>query len=855
MGRCYPFKEIEAKWQKIWKELGTFRAPDGDNRPKYYVLDMFPYPSGAGLHIGHPEGYTASDILARYRRACGYNVLHPMGWDAFGLPAEQHALQTGISPKANTGQNVERFRSQIQRMGFAIDWEREISTIDENYYRWTQWIFLQLFKHGLAFVDERPVWWCPELKAVLANEEVINGRSERGNHPVERRQLRQWVLRITAYADRLLEGLERLDWPDSTKRQQRAWIGRSEGVEIEFAVEDSVEKVTVYTTRADTLMGVTYLVLAPEHPLVEKITLPAYAEAVANYRHETAKKGDLERTDLAKGKTGVPIGARGIHPLTGEKISIWLADYVLPTYGTGAVMAVPAHDGRDYEFAQKFHLPIRMVIGPQKGSPELPFCDAGVLCNSGAGLDGLDSKAAKDVIVKRLEGKNLGRMAVKYKLRDWLFSRQRYWGEPIPIVWVSKEDYGAISQMENSPFREFLPEEPIFFEESGLRSYAIPLPSSQLPLVLPVVDDYRPSDSGESPLSRAKGWVNVEIHGPTGEIRPATGQTGCGWFPARRETNTMPQWAGSCWYHLRYLSPRCTAAAVDPTAEAYWRCPDFYIGGAEHAVLHLLYARFWHQFLYDIGTVTTAEPYPKLFHQGIILGEDGSKMSKSRGNVVNPDRVIDDHGADALRLYEMFLGPLEAMKPWDSQGIIGITRFLQRVWRWFLEESGARSPRFRAEFEESAAIQHILHSSIKKVREDIENLRFNTAISQLMVLLNHLQEQPAAGTGTGLIFLQLLAPFAPHIAEEIWQRMDQEGSIMERPFPNYDEEKISTEVVTVVVQVNGRLRGELRIASDTEREKVLRLARADRRIEPHLSEREIVKEIYVPNRLVNFVVH
>ncbi|MDR2664231.1 MAG: leucine--tRNA ligase [Puniceicoccales bacterium] len=854
MGKCYPFGEIEAKWQRIWEERGTFRAREGGDKPKYYVLDMFPYPSGAGLHIGHPEGYTASDILARYRRACGYNVLHPMGWDAFGLPAEQHALQTGISPKINTDQNVEKFRSQIKRMGFAIDWEREINTTDEDYYRWTQWIFLQLFKHGLAFVDERPVWWCPELKAVLSNEEVINGRSERGNYPVERKQLRQWVLRITAYAEKLLDGLERLDWPDSTKRQQQAWIGRSEGMEIDFAVENSTKKITVYSTRADTLMGVTYLVLAPEHSLVEKITTQANGKAVADYRRETARKGDLERTDLAKDKSGVFTGAFAVHPLTGEKVPIWVADYVLPSYGTGAVMAVPAHDDRDYEFAQKFHLPIRTVVGPQGAEPELPFCPEGVLRNSGEGLDGLDSAAARGVFLNRLEAKGMGRSAVKYKLRDWLFSRQRYWGEPIPILWVSEEDYGPLKRMKDSPFQEFMPDEPVFFEENGRRFYAIPLPSSQLPLVLPTVEDYRPSDGGESPLSRAKWWIEVEVQGHTGEIRPAGGPPGDGWFRASRESNTMPQWAGSCWYHLRYLSPHCATAAVDPTAEAYWGCPDFYIGGAEHAVLHLLYARFWHRFLHEIGVPTTVEPYPKLFHQGIILGEDGSKMSKSRGNVVNPDRVIGDYGADALRLYEMFLGPLEAMKPWDSRGICGVSRFLQRAWSWFIGEDGTLSSRFRGDAEENALTQRILHSSIKKVREDIEELRFNTAISQLMVLLNHLQELPAAAPETGRIFLQLLAPFAPHIAEELWERMGGIRSIAEVPFPDYVPEKIATGTVTVVVQVNGKVRSELQVASDATREEVLRLAQADGIVGAHLVDREIVKEIYVPNRLVNFVV-
>ncbi|MDR3316622.1 MAG: leucine--tRNA ligase [Puniceicoccales bacterium] len=858
MADSYEFKEIEARWQDFWQRDGTFRAEDGGGKPKYYVLDMFPYPSGAGLHIGHPEGYTASDILARYRIACGWNVLHPMGWDAFGLPAEQHALQTGIAPAINTARNVERFREQIRRLGFAIDWDREINTTDPEYYRWTQWIFLQLFKHGLAYVDERPVWWCQELRTVLANEEVIGGRSERGDHPVERRQLRQWVLRITAYAEKLLENLEGLDWPDSTKRQQRAWIGRSEGVEMDFSVDGSGEKICIYTTRADTLFGVTYMVLAPEHPSVDRITTEECAPSVAEYRRRTAAKGDLERTDLAKEKTGVFTGAHALHPLTGQKIPIWLADYVLPTYGTGAIMAVPAHDTRDYEFARRYDLPILQVVRSKGDSEEvtpLPHCDRGVLCNSGE-WDGLDSEAGKEAILGCLEKLNCGRRAVNYKLRDWLFSRQRYWGEPIPIVWVAEDDYRALAALPDSPFREFLPETPVAHGDAGHRLFAIPLPASQLPLILPPVEDYHPTDSGESPLAKAKNWVSVEIHGPTGQVRPAgDGPLSPGWVRGRRETNTMPQWAGSCWYHLRYLSPHCAVAPVGLEEEKYWQRPDFYIGGAEHAVLHLLYARFWHQFLYDIGAVSTREPYQRLFHQGIILGEDGNKMSKSRGNVVNPDAIVGEYGADALRLYEMFLGPLEAVKPWDSRGIEGISRFLRRLWQWFLGADGQLSSRFIKIFVNDEVTDRLLNETVQKVRNDIEGMRLNTAVSQLMILLNHLQGLRFVSIGVGRIFLQLLAPFAPHIAEELWRRGGGKESIVRTPFPEADPEKLRKKMVTIVVQVNGRLRGEVYVPVDLSREEVLRLARCNPMVESHIVGREIAKEIHVPNRLVNFVVH
>jgi leucyl-tRNA synthetase len=850
IGRVYDFKTAEEKWQKYWREKNTFRAEDFSDKPCYYALDMFPYPSGAGLHIGHPEGYTASDILSRYFRARGYNVLHPMGWDAFGLPAEQHAIQTGTDPRINTQNNVDTFRRQIQRIGFAIDWSREVNTTDPHYYRWTQWIFLQLSKHNLTFIDKRPVWWCPALKSVLANEEVVDGLSERGNHPVERRPMRQWILRITAYAEKLLEELDGLDWPDSTKRQQIAWIGRSQGAEVDFPIQGSEKHLSVYTTRPDTLMGATYLVVAPEHPALEAITSPAQREAVRDYQQKTARKSDLDRTDLAKTKTGVFSGAHAIHPLTREPLPIWVSDYVLLSYGSGAIMCVPAHDTRDFEFAQLFHLPIRQVISPldTDGDAVLPHCERGILCNSGE-YDGMTSDAAREAIINRLEKNGLGRRRVNYKLRDWLFSRQRYWGEPIPIVWVSEDDFATVSRTPNSPFLEFMPGDPVFYEEGGQKFYAIPLSSKDLPLNLPRVESYLPSDDGESPLARADSWVAVWIHPQTGEIRSRTeGKPSDEWLPARRETNTMPQWAGSCWYHLRYMSPHCETAPVDPKIANYWRAPDFYIGGAEHAVLHLLYARFWHRFLFDIGAVSTKEPYPKLFHQGIILGEDGEKMSKSRGNVVNPDAIIQNFGADALRLYEMFLGPLEAVKPWDTKGIEGVVRFLKRTWKFYNGvplDDGV----------DAADTQRLLHESIRKVREDIEGLRLNTAIAQLMILLNHLQKLPRVSRFTGESFVQLLAPFAPHICEEIWEQLGHGESIACAPFPDFDIQWLTRDTETVVVQVNGRRRGEICVPTDALESDVLEKARKCDGVLLHLHGREIVKEIHVPHRIVNFVVH
>ncbi|MDR2029953.1 MAG: leucine--tRNA ligase [Puniceicoccales bacterium] len=849
----YPFSIVEDRWQKFWEQNGTFAARDGGARPPYYVLDMFPYPSGTGLHIGHPEGYTASDILARYHWALGYNVLHPMGWDAFGLPAEQHAVQTGVHPAANTERNIAKFRSQICHLGFAIDWRREINTTDPAYYRWTQWIFLQLFRHGLAYVDARPVWWCPELKTVLANEEVVNGLSERGNFPVERRPMRQWILRITAYAEQLLAGLEDLDWPDSTKRQQVAWIGRSEGMEIDFSVAGSREVIDVYTTRADTLHGVTYLVLSPEHPALASIVAPECAASVAAYQKMAAAKSDLERTDLAKDKSGVDTGALAIHPLTGRTIPVWVSDYVLGSYGSGAVMAVPAHDVRDFAFAKKFFLPIETVVLLPDGAVELPHCGEGILTNSGD-FDGMPSKDGRVAIGNRLQKLGRGRPAVNYKLRDWVFSRQRYWGEPVPIVWVDGEDFLKISCDQSSPFAEFLPDKPVSFSEGGKTSFAVPLPASQLPLILPPVDCYLPTEGGESPLARASEWLAVDLHPASGELRPAQGERAAdGWIRGRRETNTMPQWAGSCWYHLRYLSPNFAAGPVDPAAEAFWKVPNFYIGGAEHAVLHLLYARFWHQFLHTIGVVRTKEPYPRLFHQGLILGEDGNKMSKSRGNVVNPDDVIASHGADALRLFEMFLGPLDAVKPWDMRAVGGIARFLKKIWRFFLNDDGRPSAVFVAEPCDDEPTQRLLHETIAIVRRDIEQLHFNTAISQLMILLNHMQRLKKIELATGKIFLQLLAPFAPHICEELWHRCGGTSSIAHAPFPEVDSQKMHRELGKILVQVNGRIRGELAVPPDLPSGEILRQARCLPRVEVHLMEREIVKEIYVPGKVVNFV--
>ncbi len=899
----YNFLQIEPHWQNFWEQNGAFRAENISSKPKFYVLDMFPYPSGAGLHIGHPEGYTATDILARYKRAKGFNVLHPIGWDAFGLPAEQHAVKTGTHPASNTQNNIVNFKRQIKALGFSYDWDREIDTTDPKYFRWTQWIFLQLFQRGLAYVDERPVWWCPELRTVLANEEVVDGKSEVGSFPVERKNLRQWVLRITAYAERLLADLKDVDWPDSTKRMQEAWIGRSEGAEILFDLENkALGQLKIFTTRPDTLFGCTYMVIAPEHSLVEALTTVDNKAAVDAYRKKSAGKSDLERTDLAKDKSGVFSGAYAINPVNGHRVPIWIADYVLMGYGTGAIMAVPAHDDRDFEFALQFRLPIQAVVKPSlewlgKNGAHLEvevkidgkshtwtyaelieaastrdktleprayevfsqrvsefksvFTDLGAAMNSGA-LDGLPTLEAKGRITESLEKRGVGKKTINYKLRDWLFSRQRYWGEPFPIVWVSEADYAKAKTIRGAT----LPPQAVTFKESGVTHYALPLPATALPLALPDVQSYLPSGTGESPLANETAWLEIWCNVETGAAVSASSPRPAGdaWVRGRRETNTMPQWAGSCWYYLRFLDPKNADAFASPEALKYWGAPDLYVGGAEHAVLHLLYARFWHKVLFDLGVVPQAEPFTKLFHQGIILGEDGEKMSKSRGNVVSPDTIIQSHGTDTLRLYLMFLGPLEAMKPWSMQQIEGMHRFLQKVWRELIAADGSVNPKVSATAADSAELTKLLHETIKKVGEKIETLQFNTAISDLMVLANAVQKSPTVNPATALTLLQLLAPFAPHIAEELWARLGATGSIMAAPWPAYDAAKLVITEVKLVFQVNGKHRGDQVVPVGLNEEAALQLARENPKVVPHLEGKTIKRVIYVPGRILNIVV-
>ncbi|NBY36528.1 MAG: leucine--tRNA ligase [Verrucomicrobia bacterium] len=857
----YDFSAFEQRWQAYWKQQSTFRTDAiTSGKPKYYVLDMFPYPSGAGLHIGHPEGYTASDILARYKKANGYNVLHPMGWDAFGLPAEQHAIATGEHPAVQTRRNIDNFRRQLQMLGFAIDWDRELSTTDENYFRWTQWIFLKLFRHGLAYVSEKPVWFCPALGTVLANEEVLNTpegpRSDRGSHPVERRPIRQWVLRITAYADKLIEGLDHVEWPDSTKRLQKNWIGKSEGAEVTFKIEGHADTLTVFTTRPDTLFGATYMVIAPEHPLLAKITTASQKHAVDTYVAAVRNKTDLERTDLAdKKKTGVFTGAYAINPVNGAKIPVWTADYVLITYGTGAIMAVPAHDERDWEFAKEFKLPIIQVVGSKEAIDvnEQAWTEDGPMVNSGP-FDGLSATETKKKITAELTAKGQGKLAVNFKLRDWLFSRQRYWGEPFPLLWVSREDYAKIPA--DSEVREFLPKEPVTCQLNGVEVCAVPLTSKQLPLTLPQVKSYQPSPTGDSPLSKEPEWTEVWYDVASAATIPQSqAQPGPLWIKASRETNTMPQWAGSCWYYLRYLDPKNSQAIASPEAMEYWGCPDFYIGGAEHAVLHLLYARFWHRFLHEIGVVPTAEPFKKLFHQGLIMGEDGEKMSKSRGNVVNPDSIVKDHGADALRMYLMFLGPLEASKPWSSEGISGITRFLRRLWRLSVDEiSGKVSPKLSQDGAESEDLVRELHRTIQKVEKDIETLQFNTAISQMMILMNVAEKSPIVRRSTVEDFVRLVAPFAPHVCEEIWARLGNNQSVTAAGWPKLDASKLVETTAEVIFQVNGKVRATAKVAKDISKDALLALAKAHPDVQKFTDGKPVVKEIVVPGKLVNIVV-
>jgi leucyl-tRNA synthetase len=851
----YPFDQIEPKWQTIWEERQLFHAPNPGEKgfdpakPKFYILDMFPYPSGAGLHVGHPEGYTATDIVARYKRMRRFNVLHPMGWDAFGLPAEQYAIKSGQHPAVTTRENVAKFKKQLKRIGFSYDWQREINTTDPRYYKWTQWIFLQLYNSWfnpktkraepistysgtdpdsvrLAYVADVPVNWCPELGTVLANEEVVDGKSEVGGFPVVRRPMRQWMLRITAYAERLLNELDNLDWPEGIKLLQRNWIGRSEGAEIDFpvagigdpgnAVADHAHKIRVFTTRPDTLYGATYMVLAPEHSLVDLIVTEEQWPAVREYRERAARKSDLERTDVAKEKTGVFTGAYAINPASGERIPIWVADYVLVGYGTGAIMGVPAHDQRDLEFARKFDLPIREVVQPSTGESPIGFVGEGIAINSPV-IDGLPSAQAIRKITEWLEHHHAGKGAINYKLRDWLFSRQRYWGEPFPIIW-----------------------------ENGKHKA---LDESELPVVPPPLDHYKPIGTGEPPLARAKEWVRYSDK-------------------ALRETNTMPQWAGSCWYYVRFCDPHNDKRFVGEGAERYWMGGnkpggvDLYVGGTEHAVLHLLYARFWQKVLFDFGYLSKPEPFQRLVNQGIILGEDNQKMSKSRGNIVNPDDVIEQYGADALRCYEMFMGPLEQMKPWSMRGVEGVARFLARVWRLLMTENQA------GEWELSGKIknvdpnktqQKVLHATIKKVTEDIESFSFNTAISQMMIFVNAFTNAETVPLSAMRTFLILLSPFAPHIASELWEKLntrfsDVPGDITEQPWPGYDERLLVEDEVEIVVQVNGKLRDRIKMSILATEEEIKTAALANPKIQKLTTGKAIRNVVVVPKRLVNIVV-
>jgi leucyl-tRNA synthetase len=885
MRRQYPFQIFEPKWQQHWHDNGTFRAwnpgesvpsdhpfserhagANPDDVPKYYILDMFPYPSGSGLHVGHPEGYTATDILARYKRMRGFNVLHPMGWDAFGLPAEQYAIKTGQHPRVTTEANIANFKRQIQSLGFSYDWSREVNTTDSGYFRWTQWIFLQLYnswfnrsthkaepidtlayppdaitaeqqcvwrdKHRLAYVSEAPVNWCPELGTVLANEEVKDGVSEVGGFPVERKPMRQWMLRITEYAQRLLDDLDGIDWSDSLKEMQRNWIGRSEGAEVIFRVENSDVEIPVFTTRPDTLFGATYMVLSPESSLLRHIVSDEHKAAVEAYQTETARKSDLERTDLAKGKSGVFTGAHAINPANGRPVPIWTADYVLAGYGTGAIMAVPAHDPRDLEFAKKFKLPIEVVVQRPEGKESLGFTGNGTALNSGF-LDGLPTPEAKRKITAWLEEKALGQGTVNYKLRDWLFSRQRYWGEPFPIVWDENSHIG--------------------------------LTENDLPLTPPELTDYKPTGTGEPPLARADKWC----------------QTGDG---LARETNTMPQWAGSCWYYLRYLDAQNDDRFVGDAAERYWMGStnddatpgvDLYVGGTEHAVLHLLYARFWHKVLFDLGQVSTPEPFYKLVNQGLILGEDGQKMSKSRGNVVNPDDILVEFGSDAFRLYEMFMGPLEMVKPWNTKGVEGVYRFLGRVWRMFIDEQSEKEfeqqltanpdhgPDLLGALKLNTAVGQadataeqlkVLHTCIKKVTDDMEDLRFNTAISALMVFTNEASNWDIRPLSVMNDFLLLLAPFAPHISEELYAKANGDDlTLAYKPWPCCNEGYLVETTIEMAVQVNGKLRDRIQIPADMDKADIEQLSLESENVRRHTDGKNVKKMIVIPGKLVNIV--
>lgn len=803
---AYDHKAIEKKWQRYWKQHKTFKATLDKDQKKYYALDMFPYPSGQGLHVGHPEGYTATDVMSRLKRMQGFNVLHPMGWDAFGLPAEQYALKTGHNPADFTNQNVDHFRDQIQSLGFSYDWDREVNTTDPNYYKWTQWIFEQLYKKGLAYEDEIMVNWAPDFMGgtVVANEEVVDGKTERGGYPVYRVPMRQWVLKITAYADRLIDDLDLVDWPESVKEMQRNWIGRSEGASVKFKVvgHDGVE-IEVFTTRADTLFGASYVVLAPENELVDQLTTPEQKAAVDAYKEEVSRRSDLERTELSKEKTGVFTGAYVINPVNGEQLPIWTADYVLNSYGTGAVMAVPSGDQRDFEFATKFNLPITPVVEGFNG--EEAYTEDGAHVNSGF-LDGLNIKEAKAKMVEWLEEHDCGGKKVNYRLRDWIFSRQRYWGEPIPVIhW----DDGTTSLV----------------------------PEDELPLRLPETDNIEPSGTGESPLANIEDWVNVYDE---------NGRHG------KRETNTMPQWAGSSWYWLRYTDPTNDKEFASKEALDYWSPVDLYVGGAEHAVLHLLYARFWHKVLYDLGLVPTKEPFMKLVNQGMILGSNHEKMSKSKGNVVNPDDIVDQYGADTLRLYEMFMGPLEESVPWDEKGLHGSNKWVQRIWRLLMDDNNHL--RDRVSTYNDGKLTKVYNQTVKKVTDDFERMHFNTAISQLMVFVNEAYKVDDLPLEYMKGFVKMIAPLMPHLAEELWSQFNESETITYQPWPTYDEKALVEDEVEMIVQVNGKVRAKIKMAKDADNKDVEDAALANEHVHSFVDGKDVKKVIVIPNRIVNIVV-
>ena len=802
----YDHIKIENKWQSYWFEKKIFSTEVDPNKPKYYVLDMFPYPSGSGLHVGHPLGYIATDIIARYKRHLGFNVLHPMGWDAFGLPAEQYAIKTGTHPSITTKENIANFKKQIKMLGFSYDWEREINTTDNNYLKWTQWLFIQLFNKGLAYEAEVPVNWCPKLKAVLANEEVIDGKSDIGGHPVFRVPMKQWMLKITDYAESLLSGLDDLDWPNSVKELQKNWIGKSTGAIIKFNINDFNESLDVFTTRHDTIFGATYIVLAPEHPLVEKITHNTRKDIVNEYIKNASKKSDLDRTELNKDKTGEFLGQYAINPVNEELIPIWISDYVIMSYGTGAIMAVPGQDERDYDFAEKYNLPVIRTVQPPKHFEGGAYTGSGQIINSDF-LNGLSIDAAQNKILEWLVDNKHGNKKTQYKLRDWLFSRQRYWGEPIPIL-----------------------------HNNGIST---PLEVKDLPLTLPKVDKYEPSGTGESPLSTIKSWVEVKDSNEN--------------IIALRETNTMPQWAGSCWYFLRFIDPNNENEAWSKDKEEYWMPVDLYIGGAEHAVLHLLYARFWHHVFFDLGLVSTKEPFKKLFNQGMILGHDGSKMSKSRGNVVNPDDTVKKYGADSMRIYEMFMGPLDKAKPWSTSGLEGCYRFVKKLWSLLFDNENKLNSKI-VDSAENKENEQALHFLIKKITENLERLQFNTCVSEFMIFVNHLTKQPAISKSTVETFTIILNPFMPHLSEEIWTSLGKNSELTFSSWPKFNPNLVKLDMRTIGVQVNGKRRSEIEIYDEDIESTVLKKAKDDKKVLSHIEGKVIIKEIYIKNKIVNIVV-